>query len=273
MRSSRQPAFLHLPVVRLWGHAGSDAEHAYRSAAQIAANEARRPAAAQRAPAGRDRRASRRPSLRDLVEETRGRVMAAAEEAARRPRLDTTEAVVGPMAPYHPSRVAERAARPLLTDDERREAVADPLPERATNPNARTLAGNLNAALADELARRPEVVLFGEDVGRKGGVYNVTNGLQHRFGAGRVFDTLLDETSILGIAQGAAHIGLLPVPEIQYLAYIHNALDQIRGEAASLQFFSSGPIPESHGRAPAGARLPEGLRRPLPQRQQRRRAA
>ena len=55
-----------------------------------------------------------------------------------------------------------------------------------------------------------------------------------------MFDTLLDETTILGIAQGAAHVGLLPMPEIQYLAYIHNALDQMRGEAASLQFFSSG---------------------------------
>jgi 2-oxoisovalerate dehydrogenase E1 component len=83
-------------------------------------------------------------------------------------------------------------------------------------------------------------LVFGEDVGRKGGVYGVTVGLQKRFGPARVFDTLLDETSILGIAQGAAHIGLLPVPEIQYLAYIHNALDQLRGEAASLQFFSSG---------------------------------
>jgi 2-oxoisovalerate dehydrogenase E1 component len=114
------------------------------------------------------------------------------------------------------------------------------LPEAATNPNARTLAGNLNAALTDELARRPELLLFGEDVARKGGVYNITNGLQKRFGAGRIFDTLLDETSILGIAQGAGHIGLLPVPEIQYLAYLHNALDQLRGEAASLQFFSSG---------------------------------
>ena len=68
----------------------------------------------------------------------------------------------------------------------------------------------------------------------------MTSGLQRRFGAARVFDTLLDETSILGIAQGAAHLGLLPVPEIQYLAYLHNALDQLRGEAASLQFFSSG---------------------------------
>ena len=250
VRSSRQPAFLHVPVVRLWGHAGSDAEHAYRSPAQIAENEAGDPLL-RNARRLIETGATSASDLRDLVDATRGRVMAAAEEAARRPRLDTTEAVVGPMAPYHPSRVAERAARPLLTDDERREAVADPLPEAASNPNARTLAGNLNAALADELARRPELVLFGEDVGRKGGVYNVTNGLQQRFGAGRVFDTLLDETSILGIAQGAAHIGLLPVPEIQYLAYIHNALDQIRGEAASLQFFSSGQF-----RNPMVVRLP-----------------
>ena len=133
-----------------------------------------------------------------------------------------------------------RAESPLASADERASSFGSTLPEAAVTPNARTLAGCLNAALADELLRRPEVLLFGEDVGRKGGVYGVTNGLQKRFGPARVFDTLLDETSILGIAQGAAHIGLLPVPEIQYLAYVHNALDQIRGEAASLQFFSSG---------------------------------
>ncbi len=55
----------------------------------------------------------------------------------------------------------------------------------------------------------------------------------------RVFNTLLDETMILGLAQGFANMGMLPVPEIQYLAYYHNACDQIRGEAASLQFFSN----------------------------------
>jgi 2-oxoisovalerate dehydrogenase E1 component len=54
-----------------------------------------------------------------------------------------------------------------------------------------------------------------------------------------VFNTLLDETMILGMAQGFANVGLLPIPEIQYLAYFHNACDQIRGEAASLQFFSN----------------------------------
>ena len=71
-------------------------------------------------------------------------------------------------------------------------------------------------------------------------MYHVTAGLQRAFGQGRVFDTLLDETTILGVAQGAALLGFLPIPEIQYLAYIHNALDQLRGEAASLSFFSSG---------------------------------
>ena len=114
------------------------------------------------------------------------------------------------------------------------------LPEAATNPTKRTMAAHINATLADEMLRQPEIIVFGEDVGRKGGVYYVTAGLQKKFGPQRCFDTLLDETTILGVAQGAAMAGLLPIPEIQYLAYLHNALDQLRGEACSLQFFSSG---------------------------------
>ena len=84
------------------------------------------------------------------------------------------------------------------------------------------------------------MLVFGEDVARKGGVYGVTRGLQARFGAARVFDTLLDEQAIIGLALGAGLSGLLPVPEIQYLAYLHNAVDQLRGEAATLSFFSQG---------------------------------
>ena len=237
VRHTRQPAFLHLPTVRLWGHAGSDAEQAYRDAAEIAASEAQDPllrAARRLVELG----AASRDELAGLVRDTRDRVMRAAEEATLRPRLSTTAAVTAPLAPWHPERVAARATEAL--EVERSSVFNGPLPETLTLPNARTLAGCINAALADEMARRPELLLFGEDVGRKGGVYNVTNGLQRRFGAARVFDTLLDETSILGIAQGAAHLGLLPIPEIQYLAYLHNALDQLRGEAASLQFFSNG---------------------------------
>jgi 2-oxoisovalerate dehydrogenase E1 component len=239
VRQQRRPVFLHLRTVRLWGHAGSDAEQSYRSVDEIAAIEAQDPIlrnARRLVESG----AAAPDVLRDLVRETRGRVLAVAEETARRPRLQTTEEVIGTMAPFHRERVAKRAATPLARRKERRATFGATLPEDASMPNSRTLAGALNAALADELLRRPELLLFGEDVGRKGGVYNVTKGLQKGFGQGRVFDTLLDETSILGIAQGAAQIGLLPIPEIQYLAYLHNALDQIRGEAASLQFFSSG---------------------------------
>jgi len=239
VRSTRQPAFLHLRTVRLWGHAGSDAEPTYRSLAEIQDVEGRDPLL-RNARRLVETGAATPTELRELVGETRQRVMAVAHEAASRPRLQTTEEVTAPLAPYHADRVAQRARTPLATTEERSASFGPTLPEAATAPTARTMAGCLNAALADELLRRPELLLFGQDLARKGGVYNITNGLHNRFGAARVFDTLLDETSILGIAQGAAHIGLLPVPEIQYLAYIHNALDQLRGEAASLQFFSSG---------------------------------
>ena len=103
----------------------------------------------------------------------------------------------------------------------------------------RHLAIQINQALHDLFAKYPETVLFGEDVAQKGGVYTVTKGLQKAFKGARVFNTLLDETMILGLAQGYANTGMLPLPEIQYLAYFHNACDQIRGEAASLQFFSN----------------------------------
>jgi len=239
VRHARRPGFLHLRTVRLWGHAGSDAEQVYRSAAEIAEAEARDPlllVARRLVETG----AATRAELQQLLTDTRERVMAAAEEATLRPRLETTDEVTAPLAPDHRDRAMARAHEPLLADAARLEVFGGSLPEQSSLPTARSLAGCINAALTDELARRPELILFGEDVGRKGGVYNVTNGLQRRFGPGRVFDTLLDETSILGIAQGAAHAGLLPIPEIQYLAYVHNALDQIRGEAASLQFFSAG---------------------------------
>jgi 2-oxoisovalerate dehydrogenase E1 component len=101
------------------------------------------------------------------------------------------------------------------------------------------MAVQINRALGDLLVKYPESLVFGEDVARKGGVYTVTKGLWKRFGGARVFNTLLDETTILGLAQGYGTLGYLPIPEIQYLAYFHNACDQIRGEACSLQYFSN----------------------------------
>jgi len=237
-RGHRAPVFLHLRCLRLWGHAGSDIETAYRTVAEIEAIEARDPllrAARRLVETG----AADPATLRAIVADARGRVAAAAREAATRPPLQTRAEVMAPLAPYDEARCrAEAEGGPDA--EARRDVWGDAPPERATAPTKRTLAAHVNAALADEMAHRPEVVVFGEDVGKKGGVYYVTAGLQRRFGVARVFDTLLDETTILGVAQGAAHVGLLPVPEIQYLAYVHNALDQLRGEAASLSFFSNG---------------------------------
>ena len=98
----------------------------------------------------------------------------------------------------------------------------------------------INFALTDLMLDHPEIVMMGEDIGRKGGVYGVTQKLSQRFGRARMIDTLLDEQAILGLALGMAQNGLLPIPEIQFLAYLHNAEDQLRGEGATLPFFSNG---------------------------------
>ena len=97
----------------------------------------------------------------------------------------------------------------------------------------------LNYCLVDILAQYPNTVIFGEDVSRKGGVYGVTAGLVKKFGYKRVFDSPLDETSIIGFGIGFGMNGYVPIIEIQFLAYFHNAEDQLRGEASTLSFFSN----------------------------------
>jgi 2-oxoisovalerate dehydrogenase E1 component len=235
VRERRSPAFLHLAVVRFGGHAGSDVETSYREPAALAADLAADPlvgtarllvTAGILTPAG----------VSDRYEESRARILGLAADVAGSPRLVTAAQVMAPLAAHHPEQVwagACLAAGPPRRD----QAFAGRLPESA---GGLTLAQSINATLADALAARPGMLVFGEDVARKGGVYGVTRGLAQRFGAARVFDTLLDEQSILGLALGAGLAGLLPVPEIQYLAYLHNAADQIRGEAATLSFFSQG---------------------------------
>ncbi|MDQ2838185.1 MAG: thiamine pyrophosphate-dependent enzyme [Actinomycetota bacterium] len=235
VRTSRKPAFLHLRTVRFLGHAGSDAEVAYRSPAEISGDYARDPLLATArllAAAGVTDGAE----LVARYERIRDRVRGVAIAAMAEPQLATAEQVMAPLAPRRPAQVADSVT--LTTDPDRREEVfAGKLPEQE---GPLTLAQSINRALHDELARRPEALVFGEDVSVKGGVYGLTRGLRKSFGAARVFDTILDEQAILGVGLGAALAGFLPIPEIQYLAYLHNAEDQLRGEAATLQFFSQG---------------------------------
>jgi len=98
----------------------------------------------------------------------------------------------------------------------------------------------LNSALRGELSRDERVVVFGEDVGKAGGVFRVTEGLQREFGEERVFDTPLCEQGIVGAAIGMAIAGLRPVAEIQFLDYILPAYDQIANELATMRYRSGG---------------------------------
>ena len=236
VRDRRTPAFLHLRTVRLGGHAGTDVESAYRTPAEIAADTARDPllgTARLLVEAG----ALSPADVLDRYEESRAKVLALAGDLAGSARLSSAAQVMAPIAPRRPAIVAANlAARAKHAPDRpRQRAFGGQLPE---DEGQVTLAQAINRTLTDELAARPGMLVFGEDVARKGGVYGVTRGLLKAFGPGRVFDSVLDEQSILGVALGAGLAGLLPVPEIQYLAYLHNAADQIRGEAATLSFFS-----------------------------------
>ena len=235
-RRTRRPTFLHLRTNRIMGHAGTDFEIEWRSIEELCAVEAADPLLRSAAIALESGLMAKDEVLA-LYEDTRKKCFAAAEDADRRPRIETLEHVMAPLAPYTPDKVQAEATRPPA-HEARVKAFGseDKLPEKQVPKH---LAIQINNALHDLFAKYPETLLFGEDVAQKGGVYTVTKGLHKAFGNRRVFNTLLDETMILGMAQGFANMGMLPIPEIQYLAYLHNAIDQIRGEAASLQFFSN----------------------------------
>lgn len=235
-RRTRRPTFLHLRTTRIMGHAGTDFEIEWRSVEELCAVEAGDPLLRSAAIAIESGLMSKDDVLA-LYEATRQKCFAAAEEADRRPKLDSLADVVAPLAPYTPDKVKAEAERADYAD--RRLAAFGSEAKLPENQPPRHLAIQINQALHDIFAKYPDTLLFGEDVAQKGGVYTVTKGLQKAFGPRRVFNTLLDETMILGMAQGFANMGMLPIPEIQYLAYFHNACDQIRGEAASLQFFSN----------------------------------
>ena len=236
-RRTRRPTFLHLRTMRIMGHAGTDFEIEWRNIDELCAVEAGDPLLRSAAIALESGLMSK-DGILALYEETRAKCFAAAEDADSRPRLTSLEDVMRPLAPYTPDKVQAEAAR-FDYADKRIAAFGgeSKLPEKQP---AKHLAIQINQALHDLFCKYPETLLFGEDVAQKGGVYTVTKGLHKAFGNKRVFNTLLDETIILGLAQGYANVGMLPMPEIQYLAYFHNACDQIRGEAASLQFFSNG---------------------------------
>ncbi len=231
-RRHRKPVFLHMKCVRLYGHAGADMQTAYMDKAEIEAQEANDPLL-HGARLLLENRILGADQILELYKSSFERVARVAEEAIKRPKLASAAAVMASLIP--PKRSLPATNGPSLAD--RKAAFGGDLKALEAPQH---MARLLNWALTDLMLEHGEIILAGEDIGPKGGVYNVTARLHARFGPGRVINTLLDEQSILGLAIGLAHNGFLPIPEIQFLAYLHNAEDQLRGEAATLSFFSNG---------------------------------
>ena len=120
-------------------------------------------------------------------------------------------------------------------------------------PTMLTLAGALNAGLRQALSDDPSVVLIGEDIGRLGGVFRVTDGLQDEFGPRRVYDSPLAESGIVGVAIGLALRGYRPICEIQFDGFIYPAFDQIVSQLAKMHARSRGAL-----RLPITIRVPVG---------------
>ncbi len=232
VRHKRKPAFLHLRTIRLYGHAGADMPTTYLPKHEVEAEEAQDPML-------HSVRLLHQAGVMDpdaalqIYTDTIARVARVADQAITRPRLHDAAGVMASIIPPRrdcaPTNGPAYAARQATFGADAR-AMDDPQP----------MSRILNWALTDLMLQHPEIVMMGEDVGRKGGVYGVTQKLSARFGVHRMIDTLLDEQSILGLAIGMAQNGFVPMPEIQFLAYLHNAEDQLRGEAATLPFFSNG---------------------------------
>ncbi len=200
-RRTRRPTFLHLRTTRLMGHAGTDFEVEWRALPELCAAEAQDPLlrSAQIAMESGWMDAA---AIEVAYETMRARCMAAAAEAEGSRKLQSLQEVMAPLAPYTPAAVQAEARREVPAGT--REALyggAQALPERQA---PRHLAIQINHGLQELLAKYPQSLLFGEDVAQKGGVYTVTKDLLRRFGPRRVFNTLLDETMILGMAQGLA---------------------------------------------------------------------
>jgi 2-oxoisovalerate dehydrogenase E1 component len=222
VRSGDGPALLRLVVPRLSGHSGQDTQ-TYKSAEEIAAEVARDPLTALRA---------------QLVPQIISAADWDLEISQARALVAETLAKVERRAQPNPKSIERhvfsetRADGSLELQQQGGLRVAGVIPpvgtERADPQGPRiNLVTAVRRTLEHELATNPRVLIFGEDVGRKGGVHAVTLGLQDRFGVDRVFDTSLSEEGIIGRAVGMAAAGLMPVPEIQFRKYADPAAEQL----------------------------------------------
>jgi 2-oxoisovalerate dehydrogenase E1 component len=216
------PVLLRLTMPRLSGHSGQDTQ-TYKSAETLKSELARDPVAAlhrQLVPGVMSETSWR--ALSDRAEQD---VLAAVREALDRPQPDARQATrfafseAGDDGALH----LQLQGGVLPSGHEFAASSHEPSPE-AVRIN---MVSAIRRTLDHELRCNPKMLVFGEDVGPKGGVHGATLGLQHKYGVGRVFDTSLSEEGIIGRAVGMALAGLLPVPEIQFRKYADPAVEQL----------------------------------------------
>ncbi len=220
VRAGKGPALVHLTLPRLSSHSGPDNQKGYRTDAEIAADEARDPLPRLKSYLVPVLLSAKEWSA--LESEVARDVDAALAAARARPAPDPARIarfVVADDAPDSPEAFGglARAERTKLGGTEVPREDGEML----------RFAEAVKRTLRHELAVNPKVVVFGEDVGKKGGVHLVTEGLQKQFGGNRVFDTSLSEEGIIGRAAGLAISGLMPVAEIQFRKYADPATEQL----------------------------------------------
>lgn len=214
-RAGKGPSLLECKVPRLWGHYNRDIEH-YRPKADRAEAAARDPLVLLAAQMARDG---------VMTEEEANIVRQEQEELAR-------------------AMTARVMASPVPEPEQARQSVisiaAPAGPARTAETREMTYIEAVNAALRAELEEDERTLLYGEDVGKSGGIFAASRYLQRDFGAERVFDTPIAENAILGSAVGAALAGAKPIVEIMWADFIFVALDQLVNQAANIRYITGG---------------------------------
>lgn len=247
VRNERTPVLLRLTVPRLSGHSGQDTQ-AYKSAELIVREQSRDPL--------RRLQAFLVPELwaetqwAALAQQAQADVQHAVEQAMARPQPDPTELTRYVFAEGDDSDPRLPAQGGLASRGHRFARSSTTAVPQGVRINMLTA---IRRALEVELAANDRMLVFGEDVGPKGGVHGATVGLQDKFGRSRVFDTSLSEEGIIGRAVGMALAGLLPVAEIQFRKYAEPAAEQLT-DCGTLRW-------RTHNRfaAPVVVRMPGGF--------------
>ncbi|MDQ8166037.1 MAG: transketolase C-terminal domain-containing protein, partial [Gemmatimonadota bacterium] len=220
VRNGKGPALVRLTVPRLCSHSGPDNQKGYRTDAEIEADSKRDPLPKLRRFLVPDHLSESEWTA--LEREVKADVDVALTAARARPGPDPAGVAQFVLADESPT-VEE--AYGGMSRAERAELGGSDKP--AESGDTLRFAEAVKRTLARELEVNPKVLVFGEDVGRKGGVHLVTEGLQRKFGDKRVFDTSLSEEGIIGRAVGMAIAGLIPVAEIQFRKYADPAAEQL----------------------------------------------